>query len=111
MKQQNKPVSAGDPKFKPSSIRFQICTKTTCISIFIGTFGSVDAFERKKRCLWRADVLSFNPSSCLGKPGFFSQQDMKVFRNVSSLRGRPYSCDYWIKRYRFMIEKCFEILK
>lgn len=48
MKQQNRPVSAGDPKFKPSSIRFQIYTKPTHISIFMGTFGSVDAFARKK---------------------------------------------------------------
>lgn len=48
MEQQNRPALAGDPKFKPSSIRFQIRTKTTYLSIFIGTFGSVDAFERKR---------------------------------------------------------------
>lgn len=46
--QSNRTVSAGDPKFKPSSIRFQICTKTTYMSIFIWSFGSVDTFERKK---------------------------------------------------------------
>lgn len=35
---------------------------------------------KEERCLWRTDVLSFNPSSCLGKLGFSShiQQDVKV---------------------------------
>lgn len=46
--QSNRTVSAGEPKFKPSSIRFQICTKTTYMSIFIWSFGSLDTFERKK---------------------------------------------------------------
>lgn len=70
---------------------------------------------KEERCLWKAGVLSFNPSSCLGELNFSSshlQQDVKEFRNVSSVWGRPYSCDYWVKRYTLMIVKKYcEILR
>lgn len=87
------PVSAGDPKFKPRSIRFQICTKTTNVSIFIWSFGSVDMFERDKNAQGQQMHWVLIPVPVWVNLASHLQQDVKVLRNVSSLWGRLYSCD------------------